>query len=304
MHAVEDENTSQKQKIIQLESNSKLLMEKLESKEEEVIEAKKLRQFVETQKKKAETLVERFQAEAKQLKSDVASLNAKIEARDVQLEQFRNAEAAKEAKYDAQYAASKQRLESEHKKRSEEQRIEFGKLMKKQIERIQAEKMSWKDDFESQMVSQMKTATSEYIAANEGKIKELQEYADKLLKENSALKEKERIFEEKNIALVKENHGIKTAMRNEKSRNGDEHQRTIEEKDEAIEQLLLQLKEHNNLLQEMHVNLQNEEREKEGLNKELRRLQQILRNAGLKSETSFMETKTDAYRTDPHPGWV
>ena len=52
----------------------------------------------------------------------------------------RRAEASKEAKYDAQYAASKQRLESAYKKRSQQQRIEFGKLIKKQIDRVQAEK--------------------------------------------------------------------------------------------------------------------------------------------------------------------
>eukprot|EP00945_MAST-04E_sp_MAST-4E-sp1_P001010 g1010.t1 len=311
LHAVEDENNSYKQKIIMIESNAKDLEKKLESKEEEISEARQLRELVEDQKKKAESLVERFQKGAKELKLEIIGLKAKMEARDLQLEQFRKAEAAKEAKYDAQYAASKQRLETMHKKRSEEQRIEFGKLMKKQIDRIQAEKAAWKDDFETQMVSQMKTATSEYIAVNEGKTKELQDYADKLLKENSMLSEKQRILEEKNLSLLKESQSIKTATRNLKTRSETDHQRMIAEKDEAIEQLLLQLKEHNNLLQEMHVNLQNEEREKERLSKEIRRLQRLLFNAGVKTGSRFAETKTDIssrllsqQATSHHPGWV
>ena len=125
------------------------------------------------------------------------------------------------------------------------------------------------------------------------------------------LSEKQRISEEKNLSLLKESQSIKTATRNLKTRSETDHQRMIAEKDEAIEQLLLQLKEHNNLLQEMHVNLQNEEREKERLSKEIRRLQRLLFNAGVKTGSRFAETKTDIssrllsqQATSHHPGWV
>ena len=65
-------------------------------------------------------------------------------------------------------------------------------------------------------------------------------------------------------------------------------QSLLVEKDKAIEKLLAQLKDHNDLLQELHISLQKEQDEKEQLQRRTKLLQRQLDNT--------VETK--------HPGWV
>ena len=65
-------------------------------------------------------------------------------------------------------------------------------------------------------------------------------------------------------------------------------QSIILEKDQAIEQLLSQLRDHNDLLQELHQNFQKEQDEKDELQRKVKFLQKQLDHT--------VETK--------HPGWV
>ena len=295
--AHEEEKESKLQQIKELEHTLTDIRNQLERKEEELTNEQSLRRTTEEAKGKSNVIIERLKGEITELNLQVGKLKSLLESKEAQLNQFRIAESAKEAKHEARFQASKNAIEDRYRKRAEEHRIELAKAMKKQVEKIQMDKAAWKDDFESQIVAQMKTATSEYVSQNEIKVKELQSQVDTLSKANRVLVEKQHIMEVLEVkykSLKQENEAIKTNMAAGENKRERELKRLVADKDESIEQLLTQLKEHNGLLQEMHLNLQGEQQEKESLSAEIHRLQSLL-NGRNKTNATRIEMKTEHF---------
>ena len=119
-------------------------------------------------------------------------------------------------------------------------------------------------------------------------IKGLKSKIDALENEKKAMVETESKYEDEiqglRSTLLKNKFDNEHFVEKQKLSN----QSLLVEKDKAIEKLLAQLKDHNDLLQELHISLQKEQDEKEQLQRRTKLLQRQLDNT--------VETK--------HPGWV
>ena len=156
------------------------------------------------------------------------------------------------------------------------------------INKIKQEQIVWKEEFESQMSSQLQVAMSASLLEKEKKMKSLEFQIDTLEKEKKKMMEAEYAYEEQVKVLRSKLLKIKFDNEHHQEKQKRSTQSIILEKDQAIEQLLSQLRDHNDLLQELHQNFQKEQDEKDELQRKVKFLQKQLDHT--------VETK--------HPGWV
>ena len=153
---------------------------------------------------------------------------------------------------------------------------------------MKREQTAWKEEFEAHMSTQLQKAMSNTLLDKEKTIKALKSKIDALENEKKAMVETESKYEDEikglRSTLLKNKFDNEHLVEKQKLSN----QSLLVEKDKAIEKLLAQLKDHNDLLQELHISLQKEQDEKEKLQRRTKLLQRQLDNT--------VETK--------HPGWV
>ena len=153
---------------------------------------------------------------------------------------------------------------------------------------MKREQTAWKEEFEAHMSTQLQKAMSNTLLDKEKTIKGLESKIDALENEKKAMVETESKYEDEikglRSTLLKNKFDNEHLVEKQKLSN----QSLLVEKDKAIEKLLAQLKDHNDLLQELHISLQKEQDEKEKLQRRTKLLQRQLDNT--------VETK--------HPGWV
>ena len=153
---------------------------------------------------------------------------------------------------------------------------------------MKREQTAWKEEFEAHMSTQLQKAMSNTLLEKEKTIKVLKSKIDALENEKTVMLEAESKYEDEIKGL--RSQLLKNKFDNEHFAEKQKlsNQSLLVEKDKAIEKLLGQLKDHNDLLQELHITLQKEQDEKERLQRRTKLLQRQLDNS--------VETK--------HPGWV
>ena len=226
--------------------------------------------------------------EINDLNTSISKMQEEISIKDAQLEQFRSAEASKEETLNARVKFIRSKIEVEYRQAGEKQRVDLARKLQQSVHAMKREQTAWKEEFEAHMSTQLQKAMSNTLLDKEKTIKGLKSKIDALENEKKAMVETESKYEDEiqglRSTLLKNKFDNEHFVEKQKLSN----QSLLIEKDKAIEKLLAQLKDHNDLLQELHISLQKEQEEKEQLQRRIKLLQRQLDNT--------VETK--------HPGWV
>ena len=288
IRALNEKNNMQKQYMSTYKDQILKLEHKIEDFQHEIETKKDLN---EQMKKKIENLTDtcnRLSTEVKNLNKTINNYEQLIGVKDTQLQQFRMSNTVRDNKFNAKIQLVKKKVELQYRQQGEKQRIDLARKIKVNIDKMKHEQTIWKEEFESQMSAQLQAAMSASLLQKEQKMKKLESQIAMLKKQKKKLMETESAYEEQVKVLRSKLLKTKFDSEHHHEKQKRSNQSIILEKDQAIEKLLSQLRDHNDLLQELHQNLQKEQDEKDELQQKVKLLQMQLNNS--------VETK--------HPGWV